>query len=272
MRTELPAMIDLAERLLNAGEPGTLATLFASRGSTYRLLGSMMVSGPPGTHAGGVSGGCLEEYVVRHGRALTQRQPAEVISFAADPDADDGKPVLGCGGSIEVLVERLTPAHLDLLRELRTAYDADEPSLLVSTLNVASAYPDVRRHWFRVPRAACPTVPSAPFAIQDTITSTAWAEARSVHGKLADDVSLLATYVPPVTRLVVFGAGDDVKPLADTARALGWHVTIADRRARVATSERFPTADRVLTGPWEQIVDEATFTPRTALTRARVTG
>src|SRR5579863_7672590 len=64
MTEELDAMIALAKRLVASGIPGTLSTLFSARGSTYRPLGSMMVS-LPGAHAGGVSGGCLEEYVAR---------------------------------------------------------------------------------------------------------------------------------------------------------------------------------------------------------------
>src|SRR5438046_1424883 len=112
-RAELTHMIELAKRLLSADEPGVLSTLFTSNGSTYRPLGSMMVSGLTNMLAGGISGGCLEQYVARTARHLTQQRPAAMLSFDADPDHDDGaKPVLGCGGSIEVLVERLTRDHV----------------------------------------------------------------------------------------------------------------------------------------------------------------
>src|SRR5688500_7039480 len=110
MRTELPQLIGLAQRLLDHNEPGTLATLFSASGSSYRSLGSMMVGGPPGVVAGGGSGGCLEEYIVRHGRELTRNHAAVLLTFdtgSAD-DVDEAKPVSGCGGSIDVLVERLT--------------------------------------------------------------------------------------------------------------------------------------------------------------------
>src|SRR5258705_2727827 len=110
---ELSDMIALAERLAAVDELAVLSTLFSSDGSTYRRLGSMMVSGPASSVAGGVSGGCLEQYIARNGRQLIRQQSAAILRFGAEPDgADDGKPVLGCGGSIEVLVERLTPDHL----------------------------------------------------------------------------------------------------------------------------------------------------------------
>src|SRR4051812_33396084 len=104
-QAELSEMIALAQRLIAAGEPAVLSTLFSSDGSTYRPLGSMMVSGPGSIIAGGVSGGCLEQYIARNGREVVQQTSTAMLSFGADPDGDvDGKPVLGCGGSIEVLV------------------------------------------------------------------------------------------------------------------------------------------------------------------------
>ena len=81
MRHELPEMIGLVERMISSDVSGTLATLFAARGSTYRPLGSMMVS-LPGMHAGGVSGGCLEAYVAREGLLATRSQPAALLSFS----------------------------------------------------------------------------------------------------------------------------------------------------------------------------------------------
>jgi xanthine/CO dehydrogenase XdhC/CoxF family maturation factor len=52
--------------------------------------------------------------------------------------------------------------------------------------------------------------------------------------------------VRPPTALVVLGAGHDAVPLVTLAKALGWHVTVGDRRPAHARAERFPDADRVL--------------------------
>jgi xanthine/CO dehydrogenase XdhC/CoxF family maturation factor len=48
-------------------------------------------------------------------------------------------------------------------------------------------------------------------------------------------------------RLIVLGAGDDVRPLVRMAALLGWNVTVVDGRAQLARAERFPEAQRVLT-------------------------
>jgi xanthine/CO dehydrogenase XdhC/CoxF family maturation factor len=47
-------------------------------------------------------------------------------------------------------------------------------------------------------------------------------------------------------RLFVLGAGEDAKPVVTMASLLGWKVTVADGRARLARAERFAEAERVL--------------------------
>ena len=47
-------------------------------------------------------------------------------------------------------------------------------------------------------------------------------------------------------RLFVIGAGDDAKPVVKMAALLGWSVVVMDGRPQLATAERFPEAERVL--------------------------
>jgi xanthine/CO dehydrogenase XdhC/CoxF family maturation factor len=251
-RPELSDMLALAERLLAAGETGVVATLFSSNGSTYRPLGAMMVSGPGSISAGVVSGGCVEEYVARHGRTLVYERPAAMLSFDADPDGGGDKPALGCGGSIEVLVERLTTEHVRFLRRLDEAHQADEHSTAACVLDTRSL--GVTRRWLNGDEAEF-----EPLRLQSIET------ARSRHGVLDANRRALVYYVPAMTRLVILGAGGDARPLCTLARSLGWHVTVADRRARLATRERFPDADAVIATDWRRGIDHITFSARTAV-------
>jgi xanthine/CO dehydrogenase XdhC/CoxF family maturation factor len=57
--------------------------------------------------------------------------------------------------------------------------------------------------------------------------------------------------------LWIFGAGDDAKPLVRLARELGWFVSILDGRRNLATSERFPAADKVTTMSISSLPDAA---------------
>jgi xanthine/CO dehydrogenase XdhC/CoxF family maturation factor len=257
--SELSDMIDLAERLDSVGEITVLATLFSANGSTYRRLGSMMVAGPGTMIAGGVSGGCLEEYIARHGRGLIEQTPAAMLSFDADPDADGSKPSLGCGGSIEVLVERCTPGHLAFLREIRTAHRADFASTAACLVRQeGEKLIGVERIWIDDQPSTKPDLQLARLRQKVLLCK------QSRTGMLSLSRRALVHFIPPMTRLVIFGAGNDVRPLCSLAKSLCWHVTLADRRARLATRSRFADADEIIAADWLSAVNQINFTPRTA--------
>ena len=50
----------------------------------------------------------------------------------------------------------------------------------------------------------------------------------------------------PPRDLVIFGAGDDARPLVRLAAGLGWRVTVADKRPTWADARLFPGAKRVI--------------------------
>jgi xanthine dehydrogenase accessory factor len=274
-RAELTNMIDLAKRLIAAGETGVLSTLFSSNGSTYRQIGSMMVSGPPTLAAGGISGGCLEQYVARTGRSLTQDKPAAMLSFDADPEHDDGsKPVLGCGGSIEVLVERLNEQHVEFLESYRAAMTRDDESVATCTIALKDGQiADVSRSLsdrLLSPDSGTPgegwgggsasrSRPDGPPLYPSHIVL------REGKEKVHREQRVLTHHICPMTRLVIFGAGDDVQSLVSVAHGLDWHVTVVDRRARLATASRFAEADQVIGDDWAAAVEQIHFTSRTAV-------
>jgi xanthine dehydrogenase accessory factor len=66
---------------------------------------------------------------------------------------------------------------------------------------------------------------------------------------LAADATVFRQTVEPPVSLIVFGAGDDARPLVRLAKEIGWHVTVADPRSAFATAGRFPEADALVVGP-----------------------
>jgi xanthine dehydrogenase accessory factor len=103
---ELKDILRLYE--LRRGEPFALATLVAARGSSYRRPGARMLICGDGTTAGSLSGGCLEEEVVRRASEVLRDGRPILMSF-------DTRLRFGCNGSIDILVE---PAREDFLAEL----------------------------------------------------------------------------------------------------------------------------------------------------------
>lgn len=64
------------------------------------------------------------------------------------------------------------------------------------------------------------------------------------------------TYSP---ELLLFGAGHVAQPLARVAGLAGFDVTVIDDRAELATSERFPSAGRILVEDPTDVLDELRF-------------
>ena len=79
-----------------------LATVIATRGSSYRKPGARMLVTTEGWQAGSISGGCLESDVVRRAAWLVQEGKPIVRTY--DTSAD-GEVALGCGGEVDVLLE-----------------------------------------------------------------------------------------------------------------------------------------------------------------------
>jgi xanthine dehydrogenase accessory factor len=92
---------------LHRGEALALATLVATRGSSYRRPGARMLI-CDGTTAGSLSGGCLEEEVARRARDVMRYGAPALMSF-------DTRLRFGCNGSIDIFVERVND---DFLAEL----------------------------------------------------------------------------------------------------------------------------------------------------------
>jgi xanthine dehydrogenase accessory factor len=93
---------------LHRGEPLALASLVAARGSSYRRPGARMLICRDGTTAGSLSGGCLEEEVVRRAFEVLRDGAPTLMSF-------DTRLRFGCNGSIDIFVE---PAREEFLSQL----------------------------------------------------------------------------------------------------------------------------------------------------------
>jgi xanthine dehydrogenase accessory factor len=72
----------------------------------------------------------------------------------------------------------------------------------------------------------------------------------------------IETFPPPPT-LLIFGAVHVAQPLTRFAKALGFDVIVSDARARLATPERFPEADRIIQGWPDETLAEVEVLPNT---------
>src|SRR6185312_1955166 len=121
---ELEHILRLWSHVKAAGESAVLATVVWTRGSSYRSPGAHLLVTRNGRRAGSVSGGCLEDDLVKKAWWLTENGPTiRRYDTTADGEISTAEYGLGCNGTIDVLLERVMPSKssfLDLVRDVRT--------------------------------------------------------------------------------------------------------------------------------------------------------
>lgn len=102
-------------------QPLALATLVRAQGSSYRRPGARMLICSDGSTVGSLSGGCLEEEVVRRAFDVLRSGAPSLMSF-------DTRLRFGCNGTIEIFVEAVNEkflariaAKIEERRDFRTA-------------------------------------------------------------------------------------------------------------------------------------------------------
>jgi xanthine dehydrogenase accessory factor len=239
-------------------ETSVLATLVRVEGSSYRRPGARMLIQSTGS-VGAISGGCLEGEVSRKAAWIARSGPAvERYSTLFDEILDENNSIdtrelpygLGCGGVLDVLLEPVAwPEANAMLRALEAAEQGE-------TLYSATILPTSTRNGLPAARVIVREDQTIFFASSDidpevlsslTALATGAGEADTVSVALGNEArEIFLEPVLPPQRLVVFGAGDDARPLVRIAALLGWRVTVADGRAWLAQAARFPEAEHVV--------------------------
>ena len=230
--------------LCRDADEGVLFSIVRVEGSSYRRPGARMVVMPDGNTAGTLSGGCLEADLLRRA-AWTVRNGALVERFSTRFDDTAEIPYgLGCGGEIDILAEPLgTPEAAALLDALGATLRGEERTVLT-----------------RLPGDAGVTLARAVFDVQGQVLfcSTGFTpesprkQETSRGGDTCREIEmsegvLLTERLLPAQRLVIFGAGEDARPLARFAAEMGWAVIVAGSRSQQLSESRFPAeTQRVL--------------------------
>src|SRR5690348_12523711 len=110
-------VLDSLVKWWQAGVPVGLATVTATWSSAPRQPGAAMVVGPDGEAVGSVSGGCVEGAAYELCREVIETGTARTARFGVS-DGDAFEVGLTCGGTIELLVERVDRASFPQLGEL----------------------------------------------------------------------------------------------------------------------------------------------------------
>jgi xanthine dehydrogenase accessory factor len=240
-------MFELADRLLAVLDTGgtvVVATAVDIVGSAPNGTGTSMAVLPGGQVVGTISGGCVEgalhtvaEEVLETGDAVLER-----FGFAdtdtdtdtdadadADADADDSAtaadaawaaPALRCGGRVDVLVHRVTPADTVVVEALRRAAAGVPTSLGLSL---------------------------APGTLGTPVTNPDGCGGR-----------VFTEHAGGRARCLVVGAVEFAVAVTNAAAMLGYAVSVYDPSPVFLTPERFPAAQELVLGwPARTLADTA---------------
>lgn len=179
---------------LEGGHKVTLVTVTKTWGSSPRPAGAMLALRDDGLVSGSVSGGCIEDDLIHRARThtLTGTTP-EVVTYGVSGE-EARKFGLPCGGTIQVVLEPLAdPAPMRALLA-----KVERRDLVARELDLATGASTLR-----------PAVPD---------------EALQFDGKR------LVTVLGPRYRLIIIGAGQLSKFIAQIALGLDYQVTVCDPR------------------------------------------
>jgi xanthine dehydrogenase accessory factor len=201
------------------GKRVLLVTVVKTWGSSPRPPGALLAVREDGYVVGSVSGGCIEDDIVERSRregAYVTRPQQVTYGVSAEDARKFGLP---CGGTIQLVQEPLTRASriADLLAMV------EQGKLVARTLELATA-----------------KVTLAPARATDA---------------LSFDGSTLTTIHGPRYRMLVIGAGQLSKYLAQIAVGLDYQVTVCDPREEYTETWDIPGITLVKTMPDDTVVD-----------------
>ena len=198
---------------VDEGRRVLLVTVVKTWGSSPRPEGAMLAVREDGRVVGSVSGGCIEDDIVDRTRREGQRATrCEVVTYGVS--ADEARRFgLPCGGTLQLVLEPLTRESgiRALLREVETGH------LVARRLDLASGFATLH-------------------------------PAKASDG-LAFDGKVLRTIHGPRYRMLVIGASQLSKYLAQIAVGLDYHVTICDPREEYTETWDVPGVTLVRTMP-----------------------
>lgn len=184
---------------LEAGEAVILVTVARTWGSAPRRPGALMVIHPDGRFVGSVSGGCVEDDLVQRAlRGEFEQQPPRLVEYGVST-ATTQRIGLPCGGRLQLVVE-----YLDAAPPLRKILDTMDARQCIC-------------------RRLC------------LGTSESSLHADTGDPLFAFDGDNLIKVFGPAWRMLIIGAGELSRRLAQLALTLEYAVTICDSRPEYAS-------------------------------------
>ena len=197
-------VIRSAVKWAKEGHKATLGTVTHTWGSAPRPVGAMLAIRDDGHVMGSVSGGCVEDDLIDKVKAnLLAADKPETATYGVTQEQAN-RYGLPCGGTLQLVFEPVSESSR--LEELLATIERHE--MVARSLDMKTG--------------------------KVTLEAGKWSD------NLEFDGAVLKTVHGPRWRLLVIGAGQVSRYLAQMAQALDYHVTVCDPREEYAEEWDFP--------------------------------
>ncbi|TFW13234.1 XdhC family protein [Massilia arenosa] len=212
-------VLKTASAWIAEGHRAELVTVVKTWGSSPRPIGATLAICDDGRVVGSVSGGCIEDDLIERVRAhgITRTVP-ELVKYGITAD-EAHRFGLPCGGTIELAIEPIgRDSGIDQLLER-----LEQHQLVARHVNLQTG------------AAALDTAaPGMQLEVRDGVLTT-------IHG--------------PRWRLLIIGAGQLSRILAQMASAMDYHVTVCDPREEYRATWNLPGIEPVHAMPDDLVID-----------------
>jgi xanthine dehydrogenase accessory factor len=249
---------------LEKQEQVVLATIVSSDGSSPLPAGAtMLIKSGDGEIVGSVGGGLLEALVIEEAkRYFVENRPPRVGTFDLNDDVSNEGMI--CGGSVDVLLELITNADVEVIRTLLNARNGGADCVLLRA--IVGSDKNVHRSVLTTEHDIIPEAILSRAGVDAGVLSDA---IRHSFGR--DDIKRIKTdrgevFIHPMRGLqdlIIFGGGHVSKYLAQMAEIAGFSTTIIDDRQEFANPERFPGASRILVSEYDKAFSRIEVKPST---------
>ncbi|UOQ49913.1 XdhC family protein [Gracilibacillus caseinilyticus] len=219
-------------------EGSVIATIVDVQGSAYKKEGAMMLISPDGLQTGMLSAGCLEEDLAGRIKHFGVGRQAELLTYdmRAEHDLLWGQGS-GCNGVIQILVEPVNRALVFHLNKIKDLLDKGRTITVWKELPAENnqmnyLYQSDEEHFGHV---------NQDDGFLHVTKNASYVSGEKGVKKLGETKKrIYCDCYKPKSRLLIFGAGDDAKPLVSLADQSGFIVDLADWREAFCDKQRFP--------------------------------
>ncbi len=222
MQSSQQQIISSVDGWLQSQKPVWLCTILKTWGSSPRPIGAMMACTLDGELIGSISGGCIEEDFLEQLRdgSLKSQYDAMGQPFTVrygETEEEQARLKLPCGGQLHVLLEYIEASEANIAVFQRLTTDLENHTKVSRVVDLESGH-----------------ISAADHSDEDAVIMQ---DHKMTHS------------LSPMYRLLLLGAGDVARYVAEMALALEYDVTLCDPRPKylenwhvdgVETTSRLP--------------------------------